>query len=77
MFLDSLKKTIINQLIAADDGYMLHDPLEPYFRAFAGAFDPDMPFTFYSWKGFNTPPLWGVKLGVRGICSPAYAKISR
>jgi hypothetical protein len=27
--------------------------------------------------GFNSPPLWGVKLGVRGICSPAYAKISR
>jgi hypothetical protein len=26
---------------------------------------------------FNTPPLWGVKLGVRGICSPVYAKISR
>ncbi|MDR1307875.1 MAG: hypothetical protein LBK74_09925, partial [Treponema sp.] len=25
----------------------------------------------------NSPPLWGVKLGVRGICSPAYAKISR
>jgi hypothetical protein len=27
--------------------------------------------------GFNSPPLWGVKLGVRGICSPVYAKISK
>jgi hypothetical protein len=27
--------------------------------------------------GFNSPPLGGVNLGVRGICSPAYAKISR
>jgi hypothetical protein len=25
----------------------------------------------------NSPPLWGVKLGVRGICSPTYSKISR
>jgi hypothetical protein len=25
----------------------------------------------------NSPSLWGVKLGVRGICSPAYSKISR
>ena len=31
---------------------------------------------FINKKGVNTPPLWGVKLGVRGICSPAYAKIS-
>jgi hypothetical protein len=27
-------------------------------------------------KRVNTSPLWGVKLGVRGICSPAYSKIS-
>ena len=27
--------------------------------------------------GFNSSPLWGVKLRVRGICSPTYAKISR
>jgi hypothetical protein len=27
--------------------------------------------------GFNSPPLWGVKLGVWGICSPTYAKFSR
>jgi hypothetical protein len=47
MFLDTHKKTVINQLIAADDGRVLRDPLEPYFRAFTGAFDPDMPFTFY------------------------------
>ena len=26
---------------------MLHDSLEPYFRSFTGAFEPDMPFTFY------------------------------
>jgi hypothetical protein len=32
---------------------------------------------FISKSGFNTPPLWGVNLGVRGICSPAYANISR
>jgi hypothetical protein len=27
--------------------------------------------------GFNSPPLWGVRLGVWGICSPTYTKISR
>jgi hypothetical protein len=47
MFLDSFKKSVINQLIAADDGRRLREPLEPYFRAFTGAFEPDMPFTFY------------------------------
>jgi hypothetical protein len=47
MFLDSFKRNIINQIVAADDGRELHDPLEPYFRAFTGAFSPDMPFTFY------------------------------
>jgi hypothetical protein len=47
VFLDSFKRSVINQLIAADDGRVLHDPLAPYFRAFTGAFEPDMPFTFY------------------------------
>lgn len=47
MFLDSFKKNIISQLVAADDGRILQDPLEPYFRAFTGAFDSDMPFTFH------------------------------
>jgi hypothetical protein len=47
MFLDSFKKNIINQLIAAEDGREGHTALEPYFRAFSGAFSPDMPFTFY------------------------------
>jgi hypothetical protein len=47
MFLNSFKRTVINQLIAADDGRVLRDPLEPYFHAFTGAFEHDMPFTFY------------------------------
>jgi hypothetical protein len=47
MLLDTFKRTVINQLIAADDGRVVQDPLEPYFRAFTGAFKPDMPFTFY------------------------------
>jgi hypothetical protein len=47
MFLDSFRKSIINQLIAADEGRILQDSLAPYFRAFTGAFKPDMPFTFY------------------------------
>jgi hypothetical protein len=47
MFLDTFKKSVINQLIAADDNRAVHDSLEPYFRAFTGAFEPDMPFTFY------------------------------
>jgi hypothetical protein len=47
MFLDSFKRSVINHLVAADDHRGLHDSLEPYFRAFSGAFDSDMPFTFY------------------------------
>ncbi|GHV74753.1 hypothetical protein AGMMS49940_20550 [Spirochaetia bacterium] len=50
MLLNSFKKDIINQLIAADgadEGRVLDNPLAPYFRAFTGAFDPRMPFTFY------------------------------
>jgi hypothetical protein len=30
-----------------DDGHILKNPLEPYFRAFTGSFGADMPFTFY------------------------------
>jgi hypothetical protein len=47
MFLDTFKKDVINNIIAAEDGRAQHNKLEPYFRAFTGAFSPDMPFTFY------------------------------
>ncbi|GHV80832.1 hypothetical protein AGMMS49944_26230 [Spirochaetia bacterium] len=33
--------------MAIDEGRILNNPLEPYFRAFSGAFDPRMPFTVY------------------------------
>jgi hypothetical protein len=57
MYLDTFKKNIINHLVAADDGGELHTPLEPYFRAFTGAFSPDMPFTFY-FEARNKPLLF-------------------
>jgi hypothetical protein len=47
MLLNSFKKDIINQLVAAEEGRILNNPLGPYFRAFTGVFDPRMPFTFY------------------------------
>jgi hypothetical protein len=47
MFLDRFKRSVINHLVAAEDNRDLHDKLEPYFRAFTGAFASDMPFTFY------------------------------
>jgi hypothetical protein len=47
MLLDFFKKNIINHLVAADDNREIHDGLEHYFRAFTGAFELDMPFTFY------------------------------
>ena len=47
MLLDPFKKNIINHLIAAGEGRTLEGPLDAYFRAFTGAFEPDMPFTFY------------------------------
>jgi hypothetical protein len=47
VFLDPFKKNIINHLVAAEDNREIHDGLEHYFRAFTGAFEPDMPFTFY------------------------------
>jgi hypothetical protein len=57
MFLDSFKRSIINQIVAMDDGRELHDSLEPYFRAFTGAFDPGMPFTFY-FEARNRPAMF-------------------
>jgi hypothetical protein len=57
MFLDSFKRNVINQLVAMDDGRELHDPAEPYFRAFTGAFEPDMPFTFY-FEARNRPVMF-------------------
>jgi hypothetical protein len=57
MLLDTFKRTVINQLVAADDGRVLQDPLEPYFRAFTGAFDSNMPFTFY-FEAKNKPLLF-------------------
>jgi biotin operon repressor len=57
MFLDSFKRNVINQIVATDDGRELHDPLEPYFRAFTGVFDPGMPFTFY-FEARNRPVMF-------------------
>jgi hypothetical protein len=56
MFLNSFKKSIINQLIAIDERREVHDALTPYFRAFTGAFDPGMAFTFY-FEAKNRPLL--------------------
>jgi hypothetical protein len=47
MVLDPLKKNLINHLVAAAEGRTLDGPMGDYFRAFSGAFNPDMPFTFY------------------------------
>jgi hypothetical protein len=33
-----------------------------------------MGLEFIIKSGFNTPPLWGVKLGVRGIFVPPYTQ---
>jgi hypothetical protein len=57
MYVDRLQKNIINQLVAVDDGRVMHNPLEPYFRAFTGAFCTDMPFTFY-FEARNQPLLF-------------------
>jgi hypothetical protein len=57
MVLDSFKRNIINQLVAADDGRVLHSPMEPYFRAFTGAFSADIPFTFY-FEAKNRPVMF-------------------
>jgi hypothetical protein len=47
MFLDPFKKNVINHLAATGAGRPFADPMGTYFRAFTGAFEPDMPFTFY------------------------------
>jgi hypothetical protein len=47
MFLDPFKKNVINHLAAAGEGRTFAGPMGAYFRAFTGAFEPDMPFTFY------------------------------
>jgi hypothetical protein len=47
MFLDPFKKNVINHLAAAGEGKPFASPMGAYFRAFTGAFEPDMPFTFY------------------------------
>jgi hypothetical protein len=47
MFLNSFKRSVINQIIASDDNRIVQDSLEHYFRAFTGAFESNMPFTFY------------------------------
>jgi hypothetical protein len=47
----------LNQLVAIDDGRVLHNPLESYFRAFSGAFSTGMPFTFY-FEARNLPLLF-------------------
>ncbi|GHT95944.1 hypothetical protein FACS1894141_5440 [Spirochaetia bacterium] len=57
MLLNPLKKNVINQLVAAEEGRELHDAVEPYFRAFTGEFSADMPFTFY-FEAVNRPVLF-------------------
>jgi hypothetical protein len=56
MFLNSFKKSVIDQLIAINERREVRDALTPYFRAFAGAFDPGMAFTFY-FEAKNRPLL--------------------
>jgi hypothetical protein len=57
MLLTSLKKNIINQLVAAEEGRVVHNAVEPYFRAFTGEFSADMPFTFY-FEAANRPVMF-------------------
>jgi hypothetical protein len=57
MFLDSFKKDVINNIVAAEDGTVLHSKLKPYFRAFTGAFAPGMAFTFY-FEATNKPVMF-------------------
>jgi hypothetical protein len=45
--LTNTQKEIINHLIAAHEKRPWGSKITPYFRAFTGAFSPDMPFTFY------------------------------
>jgi hypothetical protein len=57
MYMDSLQKHVINQLVAVDDGRVLHNSVEPYFRAFTGVFSANMPFTFY-FEAINRPVMF-------------------
>ncbi|GHU72153.1 hypothetical protein FACS189450_09430 [Spirochaetia bacterium] len=57
MSTDSFKADIINQLMAMEEGGAVHNPLEPYFCAFTGAFRSDMPFTFY-FEAINRPVMF-------------------
>jgi hypothetical protein len=45
--LTSTQKEIVHHLIAAHEQRPWGSKIAPYFRAFTGAFSPDMPFTFY------------------------------
>jgi hypothetical protein len=47
VILNVFERNVINQIVAAEDGKPVNDPVQPYFRAFTGAFSADMPFTFY------------------------------
>jgi hypothetical protein len=47
MELNAAKKEIVNRLIAAQEGRPWGSGLSKYFRAFSGAFSPDMYLTFY------------------------------
>jgi hypothetical protein len=47
MELNAAKKETVNHLIAAHEGRPWGSRLSKYFRAFSGAFSPDMDFTFY------------------------------
>ncbi|GHT95467.1 hypothetical protein FACS1894141_4120 [Spirochaetia bacterium] len=57
MPMDSLQKQVIDQLVAAEEGRALHNAVEPYFRAFTGAFSADMPFTVY-FEAANRPVMF-------------------
>ncbi|GHU58975.1 hypothetical protein FACS189444_3520 [Spirochaetia bacterium] len=57
MLLDTVQKNVIDQLVAAEEGRALHNAVEPYFRAFTGAFSADMPFTFY-FEAANRPVMF-------------------
>ncbi|GHV57952.1 hypothetical protein AGMMS49579_24580 [Spirochaetia bacterium] len=57
MFLDTFKKDVINNIITAEDGGVVHNKLKPYFRAFTGAFTPGMSFTFY-FEATNKPVMF-------------------
>ncbi|GHU72180.1 hypothetical protein FACS189450_09490 [Spirochaetia bacterium] len=57
MFLDTFKKDIIDNIIAASEGGAVHNKLKPYFRAFTGTFTPGTSFTFY-FEAVNKPVMF-------------------